>query len=148
MAFAAYHAYPNLYIQVEARVSRRDSLSTSRSMPLVGTSRSQRLNSSRREQGNRSKSTDGIEYSPDNLALAAGEMHTERSAGNDSYMTSTQMAYMTGDKCWVSSGSWVQQRIRLFAASKLQYTTMHNYNSCYHSKTVPGTPQGARCSKV
>ena len=69
-------------------------------MPSVGTSRcSQRLDSSsRREKENKRKSNGGIEYSPDNLALVADEIQTERSAASDSYMTSTQMAYMSGDK--------------------------------------------------
>eukprot|EP00903_Cladosiphon_okamuranus_P017113 g15766.t1 len=69
-------------------------------MPSVGTSRcSQRLDSSTRggaEKENKRKSTGGIEYSPNNLPLAAGEMDTERSAASGSYMTSTQMAYMSG----------------------------------------------------
>lgn len=75
-------------------------------MPSVGTSKcSQSLDSNSRtgwEKENTRMSTGGIEQSPDNLALAAGEMETERSAASDSYMTSTQMAYMSGEKeLWV-----------------------------------------------
>lgn len=67
-------------------------------MPSVGTSRVSHHLYSGREKENKRKSTGGIEYSPDNLALAAGEMPTERLGASDSYMTSTQMAYMSGEK--------------------------------------------------
>ncbi|CAM9492037.1 unnamed protein product [Pylaiella littoralis] len=83
---------------VDAKAPREtlSTLSTSRSVPSLGTSRrSQRL-SSRGEKAAERKSTGEIIYSPENLAVAVNDMQTEHSAASNSYITSTQMAYMSG----------------------------------------------------
>lgn len=84
--------YPDI-ISVQAR---RATLSTSRSMPSLGSSRrSQRLSIGGDAKEN--ETAGGIEYSPNNLARVLDETSTERSAASNSYMTSTQMAYMSGE---------------------------------------------------
>ncbi len=65
-------------------------------MPSLGSSRrSQRLNIGGDAKEN--ETAGGIEGSPDNLAQELDETTTERSAASNSYITSTQMAYMAGE---------------------------------------------------
>ncbi|CAM9488651.1 unnamed protein product [Scytosiphon promiscuus] len=76
--------------------SARETLCTSRSMPSLGTSRElQRLKGEREKENERD--LHGVHSSStDDLAEREDGTPTVRSVGNDSYMTSTQMAYMTG----------------------------------------------------
>lgn len=84
-------------VQVDAKAPR-EALSTSRSMPSLGTPRCYQRLGNGGEKATESKSAGEIMYSPENLAVTADGMQTERSAASSSYMTSTQMAYMSGEQ--------------------------------------------------
>lgn len=84
--------------------------------------RSQHLSVSGDAKENERKSAGGIKYSPDNLARLVDETETERSAASNSYMTSTQMAYMSGKKCALLECEDIQRRRTISSCSE-RYST-------------------------
>lgn len=93
------------YLILQVHDKAGGNLSTSRSMPSLGTSRQLQGLKSGQEKDSERKSSGASASSTELLAERVDDTPTVRSVASDSYITSTQMAYMTGGHILFMSNS-------------------------------------------